>query len=259
METKALAENLIAILRDEIECGQQGFGAISRAASDKESRAMEAAQGAGIPETDANDYALFKPGVDLVTLLGEVAAVKAELRKETQAFRQTKDGFAGALKTLNQELQRSRQREKKLRGEIERARGETEKQVARALIAVADRLEPATEAAEGLFARGWWTLTRWILGGAPALKKGLELTLENINQHLLELGVSRILTLGKRFDPHLMTAVGTAAEPEVADGLVTRQALCGYLMKGEIFRTAQVVVNRLDRGEQGTESGKRRV
>lgn len=52
------------------------------------------------------------------------------------------------------------------------------------------------------------------------------------------------LEIGQVFDPHTQMAMGTERNPELADGSVSRVMQRGYLLDGQVLRTAQVVVVR---------------
>lgn len=242
MDTKEIVEQLVSALQAEIDLGKDEVDTLSQRSS--------------VPRAllDEADGAMFESGVDLATLLGEMTAIKAALRKETEAFRQTRDGLQRALQTLERELERSRQRENKLREEISQMGAQTSKEVALSLIDIFDRLEPAVEAcqAEGDKKEGgkaWWShlLTRWSLRvskNGEALQRGITLTLENIDTRLSELGVCRMEVVNKPFDPHRMCAVDTTNDGQTPEGVVTRQVRCGYMMNDQALRPAQVVVNR---------------
>ena len=46
----------------------------------------------------------------------------------------------------------------------------------------------------------------------------------------------------EQFDPHVHMAMGTEPNPSLSDGAISRVLLKGYLLGGQILRTAQVVI-----------------
>jgi len=79
-------------------------------------------------------------------------------------------------------------------------------------------------------------------GVVPA---GIEAGLRSVYQLLLETfsryGLEQLVISGS-FDPNLHRAMGTEANPELSNGVISRVLLKGYLLNGDIFRAAQVVV-----------------
>lgn len=77
-----------------------------------------------------------------------------------------------------------------------------------------------------------------------SLKKGYRMGLDRIEEALKRLGVSEIPCQGLPFDPLTMTAVDLEEAGDQADGTVLEVYRTGYLMDGQVLRTAQVKVAR---------------
>ena len=189
------------------------------------------------------------PAVDLRTLLSEMAALKAEVRAETQSARDLRKGLERSLETLQTELTRSQQRNAELRAELEQAESKHSRRSALALMDVADRVEAAVSAARmpepSRPGRWWWQRPRVIETSAiDALVEGLVLTLRRVQSHLGDLGVRRIETQDRPFDPTHMEAVGAISRAGVDEGRVVEEITAGYSASDGVVRSAQVVVNR---------------
>lgn len=72
----------------------------------------------------------------------------------------------------------------------------------------------------------------------------IRLLWENINNHLIISGVTRIEGLNTTFNPFLCTVKMTRDEPDVQEGLILDVLRCGYMYKGSVIRKAEVVVNK---------------
>ena len=77
-----------------------------------------------------------------------------------------------------------------------------------------------------------------------ALSQGYGLTLDRLDQALLDLNVSAIRSEGQRFDPQRMTAIAIGETDEVPEGTVVEVYRNGYEWESELYRPAQVKVAR---------------
>lgn len=79
--------------------------------------------------------------------------------------------------------------------------------------------------------------------GGEALRNGIEQTLRGFKAVLDAEGVNPIEIAGKRFDPQIAEAIGTA-EPAggVSDETVVEVSQKGYTIDGELLRPAKVIV-----------------
>jgi hypothetical protein len=92
------------------------------------------------------------PAVDLRTLLGEMAALKAEVRTVTVEAREARQAGDESARQLRAELERAAEREDAHR----RAADDARRRAARALIDVGDRLEAAVRSARAPVRRRWF-------------------------------------------------------------------------------------------------------
>jgi molecular chaperone GrpE (heat shock protein) len=77
----------------------------------------------------------------------------------------------------------------------------------------------------------------------------LRLLWENIFNTLLLQGISRIEGENTLFDLRVHSAVQVKEDKRYKNGLVLEVLRCGYTYKSRLLRKAQVVVNKIDRGE----------
>lgn len=177
------------------------------------------AAGVGLP-TDEE-----LPAVDLSTLLSEMARLRAAVRADAVAARELRDRFEAAAVAL----------ETRAREETGRAR--------RAWIDLADRLEAALDCAQTLTKpRRWWQ--RPAPPGGLEMAAGLTLTVARVRERLADLGVERMLALGRTFDPLHMEAVGSTWIADQPEATVIDEVTAGYRAADGPIRMAQVIVNR---------------
>lgn len=187
--------------------------------------------------TPAVPPGLEPPEVDLRTLLGEMAALKAEIRAETQATRALREDADRRLGRADEEVERARAREVA----AQRALEEQRRRTALGWIDLADRIEAALRVAErpaptGLFRRPDPRVS--------ALADGLRLTLSVLSDRLQGLGARRVDAKGRAFDPATMEAVTTRHAADRPAGEVLEEIAAGYVEAAGVLRAAQVVVNR---------------
>ena len=191
----------------------------------------------------------LRAGVDLRTLLAEMAALRTEVRKETMAHREQRernDALAAESKAALSALDRAV-------AELERRRESESSKAIDCLIDMADRLDASLIAARAGTA-GFWSRILRRDRSAKALIEGLSITAGRVAELLATAGVERISSLDRAFDPSSMRAVDTGNDPSLPDGVVLTELIGGYRSRMRILRFCAVVVNRrTDRhGEERT-------
>ena len=182
--------------------------------------------------------------VDLRTLLGELAALKNEVRLEARQFKSALEelkSFGETLRTHNERLTRDLDR---ARGEAAEAQRQAERRLLLGMLDLRDRLQAGADAAA---ARRPSALARLVPSEtrfARALSEGLTLTLQRLDELLATHRVRPIDALGQLLDPQRMRAVGVETAPDAPDGVVLREARRGFLHGGELLRAAEVIVNK---------------
>jgi hypothetical protein len=76
---------------------------------------------------------------------------------------------------------------------------------------------------------------------SEGMLRGLKSVYDLLMQTLAKHGLQPV-EVGRQFDPHQQIAMGTEPNPELPDGSVSRVLARGFLLNGQILRTAQVVV-----------------
>jgi molecular chaperone GrpE len=182
--------------------------------------------------------------VDLRTLLGEMAALKNELRLESRQFKNALDelkNFGEALREHNERLARDLDRTRREAAEGQR---QTERRLLLGMLDLRDRLQAGADAAA---ARRPSALARLVPGEtrfARALSEGLTLTLRRLDELLATYRVRPVDTLGQPLDPQCMRAVGVEVASDAHDGIVLREVRRGFYHGVELLRAADVIVNK---------------
>ncbi len=205
-------------------------------------------------------------GCDLYSLWAAMTALTQEVRLQGRTFKQLNE-------TLMQNAQSREASAAEARGDVEDASVEHDRmQQAEArqarkqeihlplnvLLDLRDRVErggnTARNAAEELAPIRLPRLARWFgVGGRyarhsqeilAALSHGYSLSLDSLDEALVNSKVSRIACQGKIFDPQRMTAVDIEQTSSVPEGTVVEVYRNGYEWNGEVYRTAQVKVAR---------------
>ena len=147
-----------------------------------------------------------------------IAALEEELAK-------TKDE---ALRTMAEAHNIRRRSE----GEVEKARKYALEKFAGELLAVADNLERALEAAD--------TANEVI----KPLAEGVELTQKSLVDTLARFNVEQVNPVGEPFDPQLHQAMSMVENPDVEPNTVTLVMQKGYTLNGRLLRPAMVMVSK---------------
>ncbi len=74
--------------------------------------------------------------------------------------------------------------------------------------------------------------------------KGVQLTLQHLDEVLEGIGVSRIAAVGEQFDPKVHEAIGSLESDEHPDDTVVDQLRAGYRLHDRVIRPALVRVSR---------------
>ncbi len=179
---------------------------------------------------------------DLYTLLAEVAALKAEVKRESRQVKTALDEFRDLFDVLRGSYSRLDE-EQQLRREQERLGGERAlKDLLLELLDLRDRLQ-AGQAQAARFRPGWRT-GRVAAGFIVSMSEGMAMNLRRLDETLVRRGVRPVRAMGRSFDPHTMHAAEVANDPAAAPGLVVGELRTGYLQGNQLLRPAEVAVNR---------------
>lgn len=158
-------------------------------------------------------------------------AREAELEAALQQSRETIERLSDQVLRLQADFDNYRRR---FRQELERAVDDTLASFARRLVEVADNLERALEALDGVPGDD----PRW-----TSLASGVRLVHQQLLRAMADEGVARVRAVGEAFDPALHQVVEQVAVRDPASDMrVVGELQPGYLLKGRVLRPSLVRV-----------------
>lgn len=182
------------------------------------------------------------PTPGLYDLVGEIAALKTEVKNEGRQQKDTLGQFTGLLDTLqgnNHQLSHSLQQLQKTQ---QKAVTDAEKALLNEIIDLYDRLETSVHSLNHFAAP---VLERKASREfRNSLQEGLEITLRRTAQLLEQYNIAPLEVMGQQVDPHTMRVTEVRYDPGKPDGQVLEEVCRGYLHQGQLFRLAEVVANR---------------
>jgi molecular chaperone GrpE (heat shock protein) len=205
-------------------------------------------------------------GCDFYSLWAAMTALTQEVRLQGRTFKQLNETLNRSAQSLEASAAETRGGREDAPAEQSRIHqveaGQPRKQEIHfplnVLLDLRDRVErggnTARNAAEELTPKRLPQLARWLGVSAryvghtqeilAALSHGCSLTLDSLDEVLVDSSVSRIACQGQIFDPQRMTAVDIEETSSVPEGTVVEVYRNGYEWNGEVYRTAQVKVAR---------------
>jgi len=191
--------------------------------------------------------------VDLFRLFTELAALRNEVRLESRqlkkALDQLRDGLVLQEKQHEHLLEAEARNQEQQAAQLEAMKKTSRRPLLCELIDLWDRLNSAAGA---LQSRPPDWNSRFLSQDETlieSLRQGQEMTLARLTAVLRGQQVVRIPVLEQTFDPHLMRAIETTADPALADGVVSLELRTGFTWEGEVLRFAEVSINRINKGE----------
>ncbi|MGH9341721.1 MAG: nucleotide exchange factor GrpE [Acidobacteriota bacterium] len=179
---------------------------------------------------------------DLHSLYSELASFRQEIRLQNREQARSGRDLQRASEACNASLELLRAKSEEMAVLEERIRLTAERRCLLPFLEIRDALARGREAAAGLArAGGWW---RRPPVGIEGVVQGYELAIERFDRALSQLGVQRVATGGRPFDPRTMIAVDACYQPGVEAGGVIEECLSGFVRGQEVLRLAEVVVNR---------------
>jgi len=184
--------------------------------------------------------------LDLFSFYSEITALKSEIKIESRLIKRGLDNFqetAGLIEQgnlmLHSLVQESKTKDQK--NEFNALRP-----ILTGLIDLYDRVHASLQTLPETFRAGsrFWQRRRGDEEILNSIRAGQEMLLERIVELLFDCGVRPMEVSGRTFDPHTMRAVGTDSFSELDDGVVSGESRTGFTVNDEIFRLADVRVNR---------------
>jgi molecular chaperone GrpE len=185
---------------------------------------------------------------DLFTVFVELAAVRNEVRTEARLVKEALDQFRTVFGTLQSSHATLERELKRVQAEARERAHALLRPLLLDLLDLRDRLDAALQAQAGPPSR--W-LDRWLKPRAAPehWREGIGITARRLDRMLAERRVSRIESIGQRFDPRLARAVGARRDANVAPGIVVEEVRAGYLWDDEPLRIAEVIVSNASGGD----------
>jgi molecular chaperone GrpE (heat shock protein) len=179
-------------------------------------------------------------GPDLNSFFEELAVLSTESRK---ANRRTAEAFSHWNEVLAQfqgDLGQLRQvfaEERRVEGEdLPRAH-------CLALIDLLDRVDRMAEGFRRTPGKAWWSNDRAWRASWKVQSGALEILRGHLEGLLKQAGISRFQTIGRPFDPGMMTAVVAEPNASLPPQSVIEEVVPGYTCRGDVLRLAQVKVS----------------
>jgi molecular chaperone GrpE len=182
---------------------------------------------------------------DLFSVFVEVAGLRNEVRTESRLVKEALDQFRGVFDTIQSSHETLEQELKRARAEEHDRERALLKPLLLDIIDVRDRLAAGLKPAVAPPSR-WYERIRSKAKHETerAWLEGVRLTLRRIDRLLAERSIVAIETVGRPFDPRLAAAMSTVEDPTIADGIVVEEVRPGFLWRGELLRSAEVIVAR---------------
>jgi len=196
---------------------------------------------------------------DLVSFFRELCVLRTEFRKES---RRTHETFIRFGETLSEFERISRSIMSKM-SELETQKEEKEilskKRIYLPLVEMFERFKRIEgklreQPRFGIFGRRTWKKKRW-----QSLRDGFGILHSHFEGLLKSEGITILETVGKSFDPTLMTAVETKETDAVEPGTVVEEFSSGYLYNGHPLKLAQVKVAKPARRDRDDDSSRRQI
>jgi molecular chaperone GrpE len=178
--------------------------------------------------------------VGLAQLFAELAALRVEVRTETQRYDQTLEEYRRLLELTEQEQASHAARLKAIERELLRP-------LLLDLVELRDRQAAGIEAVAAL--RPNWLVRRLCKRKRlrfQAVLDGLKITLARLDQLLASLEVEPVQAEGRQFDPKTMRAAEVVSLRQQPKGQVVAVLRRGWRWRGELLRPAEVRVNKTD-------------
>ena len=185
--------------------------------------------------------------LSLSSFYAEMTALKNEIRIESRIVKQGLDDFRKTAELIEHGNRKIDLLVEKSNSEPAAAPNPSELPVLQGLIDLYDTVQASLQTLQkSKDAVPWFKRLRACDSEIlQSVSKGQKMTLERILELLQQCGAVPLDAAGCRFNPHTMRAVGTDSLSELEDGMVSSESRTGFMLHDEIFRLADVRVNRL--------------
>jgi molecular chaperone GrpE len=192
-----------------------------------------------IPDSAAAEAPDENP--DLYSFYEQLTAANAEFRKTNRRTAEAFGQWGEALARFDEEMKSVRN----LLGRLS-AGQDNEAALSRghclALVELLDRMQRIALAFQSPPAKTWWSRDEAWRRVWENQRHAFEILIEHFRELLEKEGVRPIETIGRPFDPTVMSAAAVQADPERIHNTVIEEFAAGYFRHGELLRAAQVKV-----------------
>lgn len=184
---------------------------------------------------------------DLNTLLGELVALKTEVKTESRQFKNTLDALNLASTTIENKNKALFDERAEGISMLEKQQEEMLRTMLLGFLDIYDRVALAANALQHyqpvktLFKSSRKKDVKFI----QRYKEGQMMTINRFEQFLQHYHVYSIDSVGKVFDPKSMQAIETECISSIENGRVVEEYRKGFLHKDKILRLAEVKVNKI--------------
>ncbi len=178
---------------------------------------------------------------DLFTLLSEFSALRQEIRFQNREQARTVGSFDEMFAVVHEAADMFKARSKEIATLEENIRLSCEKRTSVPFFDVRDALLRGRSSAQAVMDNK--SFFRPLPKGMDGVVEGYEMALRRMDKALESMDVFPVDALGQAFDPKTMKAIGTEKAPGKDPGVVIEQVAGGFVRKGEILKTARVIVS----------------
>jgi molecular chaperone GrpE len=201
---------------------------------------LDATDGANGYDLGQDDEDVVAP--DLFTLLAELAALKNEVKLESRQVKTALDQFRDLFDTLRDGHARLAEEQQQRARHEQATTQQAQKVLLLELLDLRDRVQAGHDQCLGF--RPGWLGRRRATEFVASMAEGMAMNLRRLDETLARRGVKPLPVLEQSFDPHTMHAAELGDDPSRAEGIVLAELRRGFLLQGQLLRTAEVVVNR---------------
>jgi molecular chaperone GrpE len=187
--------------------------------------------------------------IDLFSLFRELEALRTEVKTEArlvsgnvEQFREVLELLRNSQANLERELDRSHH-------ELASVRRNLLRPLLLELLDYYDRLSAGHTALQNYRpVKGWFWRIKSRLEDRQfirSIQEGQAMTLRRLEEALARQNIHPLEVLGQIVDPYCMTVVELDHQPDLANGIVTRELRKGFVWDEEILRLAEVKANKL--------------
>jgi len=202
-------------MSDNDSAAEEGTASAAKTSAPPPSGASDAPPASGEPATKAPSGA--PPAADGAPPPDPLEVAKADAQKYRDQLLRTAADFDNFRKRSRREAEDAQRRGKE--------------STLKELLPVFDNLERAATSAETAV-------------DAKSVSEGIRMVLRQFSSTLDRVGIQRVVTVGKPFDPGLHEAIQHIDSTEYEAGLVAAEVQAGYQMGDNLVRAALVVVSK---------------